>query len=79
MRLARFSPAPLLLGLVLGPLLEQNLRRSLLLARGDPMIFLERPIAASILATAVLLVGFVSVSAVRRSRAARQDSPKSGA
>lgn len=56
MRLAKFSPAPLLLGLVLGPILEQNLRRSLLLARGDPMIFLERPVSAAVLAFGLLMV-----------------------
>jgi putative tricarboxylic transport membrane protein len=50
----RFSPAPLLLGLVLGPLMETNLRRTLLLSRGDPMVFLERPVSALIL-LAVLL------------------------
>jgi TctA family transporter len=55
--LARFSPALLLLGFVLGPLIETNLRRALLIARGDPMVFLERPIAAGfVLATAVLLL-----------------------
>ena len=42
--------APLLLGFVLGPPMEENLRRAMLLARGDPMIFLERPIAATLLA-----------------------------
>lgn len=71
MRLMRFSPAPLLLGLVLGPLLEQNLRRSLLLSRGDPMIFFERPISASILALAALLVAVMLAASLRRRRQAR--------
>lgn len=68
MRLARFPTAPLLLGLVLGPLLEQNLRRSMMLSRGDPMIFVERPISASILACSVLLVVLFVVGAIRRRR-----------
>ncbi|WP_245897488.1 tripartite tricarboxylate transporter permease [Palleronia abyssalis] len=55
--LARFSPALLLLGFVLGPLIETNLRRALLISRGDPMVFLERPIAVGfVLASAALLI-----------------------
>ena len=54
---ADFSPALLLLGFVLGPLIETNLRRALLISRGDPMVFLERPIAAGfVLLTVALLV-----------------------
>ena len=52
----RCEAAPLLLGLVLAPLLEDNLRRSLLLSRGDPMIFVERPLSLMFL---VLGVGFL--------------------
>ncbi|MDN5569126.1 MAG: tripartite tricarboxylate transporter permease, partial [Paracoccus sp. (in: a-proteobacteria)] len=53
---ASFSPALLLLGFVLGPLIETNLRRALLISRGDPMTFLERPIACGfVLATLALL------------------------
>lgn len=66
MRLAKFSPAPLLLGLVLGPLLEQNLRRSLLLSRGDPMTFIDRPISAGILGCGALLIAILTISAIRR-------------
>ena len=55
--LARFSPALLLLGFVLGPLIETNLRRAFLISRGDPMVFLERPIAAGfVIATLALLL-----------------------
>ena len=43
------EPAPLLLGFVLGPLLEEHLRRAMIISRGDPMIFLERPISATLL------------------------------
>jgi TctA family transporter len=57
MNVFKFPAAPLLLGFVLGPLVEENLRRALLLSRGDMMTFIERPISASILAvTAVLLI-----------------------
>lgn len=66
MRLLNFSPAPLLLGLVLGPLMEQNLRRSLMLSRGDPMIFLDRPISAAILAVAAALVVAMLYGKLRR-------------
>jgi putative tricarboxylic transport membrane protein len=57
MRLLRFAPAPLLIGLVLGPAMEQHLRRSLIVSHGDPMIFLQRPVSATILmaAAAVLI------------------------
>ena len=55
--LARFSPALLLLGFVLGPLIETNLRRAMLISRGDPMVFLERPIACGFtIATAALIL-----------------------
>lgn len=43
------NPAPLLLGMMLGPMVEENLRRALLISRGDPMIFVQRPISAVIL------------------------------
>jgi TctA family transporter len=62
------EPAPLLLGFVLGPLLEQHLRRSLIISRGDPMIFLERPISAVLLAVAVGALIVVALPAIRRRR-----------
>jgi putative tricarboxylic transport membrane protein len=56
--LLRFGcePAPLVLGFILGPLMEENLRRSLVISRGDPMVFLERPISAILLATTLVVV-----------------------
>jgi putative tricarboxylic transport membrane protein len=48
------EPAPLLLGTVLGPMMEENLRRTMLLSRGDPTIFLQRPISAGLLILAVI-------------------------
>jgi TctA family transporter len=57
MRLLELQPAPLLLGFVLGPLMEENLRRALLISRGDFAVFIDRPICAVIMAlTAMLLV-----------------------
>jgi TctA family transporter len=54
------EPAPLLLGYVLGPLLEEHLRRAMLLGRGDPMLFLTRPISlAFVLGTALLFVAML--------------------
>ena len=49
----RCEPAPLLLGFVLGPLLEENLRRAMILSRGDPTTFLTRPISAVLLVMAL--------------------------
>ncbi|MFQ3622874.1 MAG: tripartite tricarboxylate transporter permease [Acetobacteraceae bacterium] len=57
MMLLRLEPAPLLLGFILGPLMEEHLRRAMLLSRGDPMVFLNRPISAAfVLVTAALLL-----------------------
>lgn len=57
MLVLRFDAAPLLLGFVLGPLMEENLRRALHLSRGDPMTFIERPISATFIAiTGAILI-----------------------
>lgn len=65
-----FPPAPLLLGFVLGPMMEENLRRSMMLSRGDIAIFLERPISLGMLILAVVLLVLAAVPAVRARRAA---------
>jgi TctA family transporter len=62
------EPAPLLLGLILGPMMEENLRRALLLSRGDWGVFVTRPISASLLVAAVLLLAIVLLPAVRNKR-----------
>jgi TctA family transporter len=62
------EPAPLVLGFILGPLMEENLRRSLVLSRGDPMIFLDRPISAGLLAAALFVVALIVVPQFRRTR-----------
>jgi TctA family transporter len=66
MALLKFDAAPLLLGFVLGPLMEENLRRALLLSRGDLGTFLDRPISAGILAFGGALVAWTLFSALRR-------------
>ena len=62
------EPAPLLLGFVLGPLMEENLRRAMKIAGGDPMIFVERPISLGLLIAAGLLLLVVALPAIRGKR-----------
>ena len=62
------EPAPLMLGFVLGPMLEENLGRALLLSGGDPTVFATRPISGSLLAAAGLLLVLMVLPAVRRRR-----------
>jgi TctA family transporter len=62
------EPAPLLLGFILGPMMEENLRRAMRLSRGDPMVFVERPISLALLVLAALLLVAVLAPAVRRAR-----------
>lgn len=66
--LAQFNPALLLLGFVLGPLIETNLRRAMLISRGDPMVFLERPISAVFVIATLALIGSSLWGAWRRFR-----------
>nr|WP_024306350.1 tripartite tricarboxylate transporter permease [Pseudomonas sp. P818] len=56
MRVLGFPAAPLLLGFVLGPMMEEHFRRAMLLSRGDFMTFVERPISATVLAFTVLVL-----------------------
>ncbi|MCX7321384.1 MAG: tripartite tricarboxylate transporter permease [Hyphomicrobiales bacterium] len=61
------EPAPLLMGFVLGPMVEENFRRSLITSHGDPMVFLQRPISlVLLLLSAVLLISIVMPSISRR-------------
>jgi TctA family transporter len=64
------EPAPLLLGFILGPMMEENLRRALLLSRGDPSVLVTRPISAVMLAMAVGLLVIIVAPAVRSKREA---------
>jgi len=60
--------APLLLGLVLGPMMEENFRRALLLSRGDFITFVERPLSATLLALAIALIVLVALPFIRKKR-----------
>lgn len=62
------EPAPLLLGFILGPMLEEQLRRSLIISLGDPTIFLSRPISAALLAVAMVLILVSTLPHVARKR-----------
>lgn len=62
------EPAPLLLGFVLGPLLEENLSRAMLLSHGDLGIFISRPISAGLMAVAAGLLALILLPAFRRQR-----------
>ena len=63
------EPAPFALGFILGPLMEENLRRALLLARGDPMTFVSSPISLALLIASAALLALVVVPAFKRTRA----------
>ena len=62
------EPAPLVLGFILGPVMEENLRRSLVLSRGDPMIFIERPISAVLLLMTAAAIALIVVPQFRTTR-----------
>jgi putative tricarboxylic transport membrane protein len=68
MRKTGFEPGPLALAFVLGPLLEQSFRQSLLISDGQLGIFVTRPISGSILAVAVLVIGYSIFNHLRRRR-----------
>jgi TctA family transporter len=62
------EPAPLLLGLVLGPMLEENFRRAMVLSDGDWLIFVQRPISLGFLLLAAALLLAVALPNIRRTR-----------
>jgi putative tricarboxylic transport membrane protein len=62
------EPAPLLLGFVLGPMMEENLRRALLLSRGDFSTLLTRPLSLSLLIATLVLLVIVALPAIRKTR-----------
>ncbi|GGF68471.1 hypothetical protein GCM10011402_21150 [Paracoccus acridae] len=64
----RCEPAPLLLGFVLGPLLEENLRRAMILSRGDPTTFVTRPISATLLLMSLAILVLVFLPQIRKRR-----------
>jgi TctA family transporter len=62
------EPAPFILGMVLGPMMEEYLRRAMLLSRGDPMIFIEHPLSAALLALAALAVLMMAVPSIKKKK-----------
>ncbi|HVY07230.1 MAG TPA: tripartite tricarboxylate transporter permease [Burkholderiales bacterium] len=62
------EPAPLLLGFVLGPMMEDNLRRAMLLSRGNPGVFVTRPLSAGLLLVALVLLVAVVLPVVKKKR-----------
>jgi putative tricarboxylic transport membrane protein len=62
------EPAPLILGFVLGPMMEENLRRALLISRGDPIVLVTEPISLGFLIASVLLLAVVAAPAIRARR-----------
>ncbi len=62
------EPAPLLLGFILGPMMEENLRRALLLSRGDWSAFITRPLSAGLLLAALAMIVVVLLPNIRRKR-----------
>jgi len=62
------EPAPLLLGFILGPMMEENLRRAMLLSRGDATTFVTRPLSATLLGISLLLLLIIMLPAIRKKR-----------
>jgi TctA family transporter len=62
------EPAPMMLGFILGPMMEEYLRRAMILSRGDPSTFITRPLSATMLAMAVVAMLIVLLPAIRRTR-----------
>jgi TctA family transporter len=62
------EPAPFILGFILGPLMEENFRRAMNLSRGNPLIFIERPISALLLGLSLLLLIVLVLPAIRKKR-----------
>ena len=62
------EPAPLILGFILGPIMEENMRRALMIAFGDPSVFITRPISAAFLFSAAALLIAIALPALRAKR-----------
>ncbi len=62
------EPAPLLLGFILGPMMEENLRRAMAISRGNPMVFFTQPLSLAMLIGAALMLLLIIIPAVRQKR-----------
>jgi putative tricarboxylic transport membrane protein len=65
-RMLDCSPVPMMLGFVLGPMVEENLRRTLQVSRGDPSVFVTRPISLGFIVATVLIMIVMAAPAVRK-------------
>jgi len=72
-------PAPLVLGYVLGPMMEENIRRALLLSEGDLSIFVKSPISLTFLSLSLLLLISMALPAIRRGKARVDQEEEAGA
>jgi len=63
------EPAPMILGFILGPLMEENLRRAMLLSRGDATVFFTKPISAGFMIAAIALLVTIALPNIRKKRA----------
>jgi TctA family transporter len=64
----RLEAAPMLIGFVLGPMMEEHLRRAMLLSRGDWMVFVERPISATMLGIATIALVAMLLPNIRKGK-----------
>ena len=62
------EPAPMVLGFILGPMMEENLRRAMMISFGDPSVFLTRPISAGFLIAAAALIVAIALPTLRAKR-----------
>jgi len=62
------EPAPMVLGYILGPMMEENLRRAMMISFGDPMVLITRPLSAAFLLAAVALLVAIALPALRAKR-----------
>jgi TctA family transporter len=62
------EPAPMILGFILGPLMEENLRRAMLLSHGDATVFVRKPISAGFIVASAILLTIVALPAIRKKR-----------
>jgi TctA family transporter len=74
----RCEPAPMVMGFVMGPMMEENLRRSMLLSQGDPMVFITWPISLGFILATVFLIILMTIAPVIRKRRQKQDAASTG-
>jgi TctA family transporter len=63
-----FEPAPLLLGFVLGPMIEEYFRRAMMISQGDAMVFVTKPVSAGLLTVAIVMLALLLLPAIKRKR-----------